>query len=143
MERERERELGREGGEKGNRDDNQVWGGRGRRGLGVRIEICQGTFLLTSWRPGTRKEWRVYGYETNWDSYQRDTETEVATFCSQAGLPEEGGGQQSIHKTFNAKSVLPKRYAGVKIDQRLGEQPTNDCPNLRLIPCEKASPWNY
>jgi hypothetical protein len=34
--------------------------------------------------------------------------------CSQAGFPVEGGGQQPTHKTFNPKSVLSTRYAGIK-----------------------------
>ena len=63
-------------------------------------------------------------------------ETEVATSCSQAELPEEGGGHQSTHKSFNSKSVLPTRCAGLKIKQRLREEPTSDW----LIPCERANP---
>jgi hypothetical protein len=58
-------------------------------------------------------------------------ETEVATFCSQAGLPEEGGGHQSTHKIYST-FLLSTRCAGIKMELR--KQPTNDCPNLRAIP---------
>ena len=62
-----------------------------------------------------------------------DRETEVETTCSQAGLPEEGEGHQPTHKTLDLKFVLPTRCAGIKIEQRLREWPTNDWPNLRPI----------
>ena len=47
------------------------------------------------------------GWSLSGDSYARflyaegDIEIVMAIFYSQAGLPEEGGGHQSIHKTFN------------------------------------------
>ena len=81
--------------------------GRGsRKGLGVRRKMGGG-ISRTSWRPKTGEDpvslWgnlaeiptRVY------------MGTEVTTSCSQAGLPENRGGHQSTHKTFNQKSVLP------------------------------------
>lgn len=34
---------------------------------------------------------------------EEDIETQVATSCSQTGLPEEGVGHQSSYKTFNLK----------------------------------------
>jgi hypothetical protein len=48
-----------------------------------------------------------------------DIETEVATYCTQAGLPEEGERHQSTHKTFNPKFVLCTRCAGIKMEPRL------------------------
>jgi hypothetical protein len=44
---------------------------------------------------------------------------EVAMPCSQAGLPVKEGGQQSTHKTFHPKCVLPTRCA--RTEQRLRE----------------------
>jgi hypothetical protein len=67
-------------------------------------------------------------------------ETEVATSCSQAGFPEKGGDINLPTKTFNLKFVLPTRCAGIKMVQRIREQPTNDCPNLRPISCGRANP---
>ena len=52
-----------------------------------------------------------------------DMECEEATSCSQAGLPEEGGGHQSTHKVVNTKSVLLTRRAGIKMEERQREQP--------------------
>ena len=49
-----------------------------------------------------------------------------ATFGSQTRLPVGGYGQQSTHKTFNSKCVLPTRCAGTKLEQRRREWPTND-----------------
>jgi hypothetical protein len=58
-------------------------------------------------------------------------ETEVATSYSQTGLPIEEKGYQPIHKDFNPKLVMPTRCAEIKKGQRLREQTTNYCPNLR------------
>lgn len=57
------------------------------------------------------------------------------TSCSQAELPVEGGEHQPTYKTFNLKSVLPTR-----MEQKLKEQLTNECPNLRPMPWERANP---
>jgi hypothetical protein len=38
------------------------------------------------------------------------------------------------YKTFKLKFALPARWAGIKMEQRLKEKPTNDWPNLRPIP---------
>jgi hypothetical protein len=62
----------------------------------------------------------------------------VTTSYSQIGLPEEGGGYQFTHKTFSPKCVLSTSCSGIKTEQRLREQPTSDCPNLRLIPWENG-----
>lgn len=43
---------------------------------------------------------------------------EVDTSCSQAGLWEEGQGQQPTSKTFKPKCVLPMRCAGTKTEKR-------------------------
>jgi hypothetical protein len=64
----------------------------------------------------------------------RDTELEMATSCSQARLPMEGLGHQSSHKTFNSQFALSIRCAGIKMEQKMMEWPSNDCLNLRLIP---------
>ena len=70
----------------------------------------------------------------------RYRETEVATFCRQAGLPVKRVGLQYNHKTLNPKFVLPTRCAGIKMEQRLREWPANDWLHLRPIPWEKANP---
>ena len=48
-------------------------------------------------------------------------EPEVATSCSQAGLPVKGVGGETTHKTFNLGLVLPKRSIGIKMEQKLRE----------------------
>ena len=62
-----------------------------------------GSSLVTSLKPETEEVQQVY-----WDDLEilpeGATETEVVTFCSQAGLPEHGGGYQSTHKTFTPKN---------------------------------------
>jgi hypothetical protein len=47
----------------------------------------------------------------------------MAMSCSKAGLQKEEEGHQSTHKTFNPKFVLPTKCAGIKMEQRLREQP--------------------
>jgi hypothetical protein len=37
---------------------------------------------------------------------------EVAISCNQAGIPVEGGGHQTTHKTFHTKFVWPKVAQG-------------------------------
>lgn len=65
----------------------------GKRGLGMRMEIGGGISgdQLETW------EWRVQGVISQGDLNrflpEADTETNTATSYSQAGLPEEGGGQ--------------------------------------------------
>jgi hypothetical protein len=44
------------------------------------------------------------------------------------------------HKTFNPKLFLSTRFARIKIEQILMGWLTNDWPNLRPIPWEKANP---
>ena len=51
----------------------------------------------------------------------RNMESEVATSCSQAGLPVEGGGYQPTHKTYNPKFALPAKCARIEMEQRLRE----------------------
>jgi hypothetical protein len=67
-------------------------------------------------------------------------EPEVATSYSQEGLPVEGQGRQPTHKTSHPKFILPTRCAVIKMEQSLKECPTNDWPNLRLAPWERANP---
>jgi hypothetical protein len=50
-----------------------------------------------------------------------DLEAVVSTSSSQVGLPAEG-----IYETFNPIFILPTIFAGVKMDQRSRELPTND-----------------
>jgi hypothetical protein len=59
---------------------------------------------------------------------------EVATFCSQVGLPLEEKGEQLTHKALDIKCVKPTRCAATKNEQRLREWLNNDCPKLRCIP---------
>ena len=66
-------------------------------------------------------------------------ETEVSSSHTQVGLPVEGGGHQPTNKTFKPKFVLPTRCAGIKTEKRLKEWLTNDCPNLRSTPCDRAN----
>ena len=67
----------------------------------------------------------------------RDMETDIATSYIQAGLPVVGQGHQLTHKTSNPKFVLPTRCAGIKIEQRLREVTTSDCPSFNHIPWER------
>ena len=48
-------------------------------------------------------------------------------------------GASTHPQNLPPKNVLPTRYAGIKMEQRLREQPTNDWPNLRPIPRERAN----
>jgi hypothetical protein len=57
-------------------------------------------------------------------------EPEVATPYSWAGLPVDRVGNKPIHKTFYPKFALLTTYAGIKMEHRWREQPTNDWPNL-------------
>jgi hypothetical protein len=66
--------------------------------------------------------------------------TNGVTSCKKVGLPLENEGHQPTHKSFNPKFVLPTRYRGINMEQRLKEQPTYEWPNLRCIPWEKANP---
>jgi hypothetical protein len=45
----------------------------------------------------------------------------------------EEGGYHTTNKTFYPKFFLPTRYAGIKMEQKWREWPTNDWPNLRPI----------
>jgi hypothetical protein len=67
-------------------------------------------------------------------------ETEMGTSGSQTGFLGEETGHHSTHKIFNPKFVLPTRCVEITLDQRMKEQKTNDCPNLRLILFERANP---
>jgi hypothetical protein len=64
--------------------------------------------------------------------HQQGIETEVATSCSQAGLP--------VGTPTHPQNLQPKLYPALqdtqemKIEQRWEEWPTNDWPNLRPIP---------
>jgi hypothetical protein len=70
-------------------------------------------------------------------------EPEVATSCSQAGLPVEVKGYQPTYKTFDLKFVLPTSYTVRKIQQSLREWPNNDWSKLKLTPWETANPLHY
>jgi hypothetical protein len=41
----------------------------------------------------------------------------MTTYCIQAELPGEGGGQQSTQNIFDSKIDLPTRCAGIKMEQ--------------------------
>ena len=61
-------------------------------------------------------------------------EPKMAIHCNQTGLLMEGLGHQSSYKTFDLKFVLPTRYAGVKMEQKLRDWATYDWPILRSMP---------
>ena len=42
-------------------------------------------------------------------------ETDVATSCTQVGLPVEGGGHQPTHKTFNPKFLQRRKNISVNL----------------------------
>jgi hypothetical protein len=48
-------------------------------------------------------------------------ETEVVTSCSQAGILEGEGEHEPTYKIFDQKLILPTRYMGIKMEQRLKE----------------------
>ena len=52
----------------------------------------------------------------------------------------EGGGTSTHSQNINPKFVPPIRCTKMKKEQRLREQPTNDWPNLRHIPCIEPTP---
>jgi hypothetical protein len=52
-------------------------------------------------------------------------DNEVAYSCSQEGLVVEGREHNPTQKTFIPKFVLPTRYSGIKMEQRLREWPSN------------------
>ena len=58
---------------------------------------------------GGSGSWEDMGVTLGETPGARDKETEMATSCSQAGFPVEGGGQQRTHKTFHPKMSLPTR----------------------------------
>ena len=70
---------------------------------------------------GGSGSWEDMGVTLGENPGARDKETEVATSCSQAGFPVEGGGQQPTHKTFHPNMSLPTRYTGIKMELRLKE----------------------
>lgn len=65
-----------------------------------------------------------------------DMEPKAAISCDQARPPMEGLGRQHIHITIDLQFVLPIGRAGVKVVQRLWEQPTNHSSSLRHMPRE-------
>jgi hypothetical protein len=67
-------------------------------------------------------------------------EPEVATSCSQAGLPVNRYWQQPTHHTFIPKPVLPSRCTATKVEQRWRKKITNVWPNLRPIHWQEPIP---
>jgi hypothetical protein len=61
-------------------------------------------------------------------------EPEQAASCNQKRLLVEELGHQPSKKPLDPQFVLPIRCAEIKLEQKLWERPTNDCPNLRPIP---------
>jgi hypothetical protein len=64
--------------------------------------------------------------------------TEMATSCSQVGLPMEEAKHPTTYKVFNPKFGLPTWCTGIKMEQNLREQPTNDWSKLKLIPFKRT-----
>jgi hypothetical protein len=64
----------------------------------------------------------------------RDMEIEIATSCSQVGLPVNGGGHQMNQKAFATTFVLTIRSAGA-----IGAE-TEGIANQGL-PISKHTPW--
>jgi hypothetical protein len=50
-----------------------------------------------------------------------DMEPELVISCDQVRLPVKRLGNQPSHKTFHLQFVLPTRYVGVKVAQKLSE----------------------
>ena len=65
-----------------------------------------------------------------------DMEIEVNTSCSKVGLVVKGEEHQSTQETFGPKLILPTKYTGIKMGQRLMEWTINFWPNLRPRPWE-------
>jgi hypothetical protein len=57
----------------------------------------------------------------------------MATSCSQARFPEKEGTHPSTDNIFNPNFVFSTRCARIKMEKKIREQPTDDCPNLRLF----------
>jgi hypothetical protein len=51
----------------------------------------------------------------------------------QKRLATERLGQQTSHKTLGPQFVWPRKYARVKMEQKLKERPPNDYPILRFM----------
>jgi len=121
------RELDRKQVKRGTGTANQVWWERIWERAGSENGNGEGTSLVTIWMPRivepTGNLWR-WPYLIFLPA--GDVELEEATFCSQTGLPVEGGGHQSTHKAFNAK-----------FDPSLVKEPTPDTIN-DILRCLQA-----
>lgn len=60
-----------------------------------------------------------------------DMKPKSAIFCNQIRLAVKGLRHQPSHKTFSLQFALPTKCDGVKVVQKLWEQPTNDWSSLR------------
>jgi hypothetical protein len=54
-----------------------------------------------------------------------DMEYEYIISYNQARIPVEGLGWQSSHKTFDLQFILPRRYEGIKTQQKLKKWSNN------------------
>ena len=110
-------------------------GRKSKRRLKVRVEISVGT----SWRPGMGEGNRSMGEDPS-EIPTRGKYRDCSGHLLEPNRTSRGKSWTSMHhKFFNPNFALPTRYAGIKMEQRLREQTTNDCPNLRPIPCERAN----
>ena len=104
--------------ELGEREWRRVVGWRSGVGrAGERTEIicgCLRGVSRTCQRPGTEGDSKVATVMTLVGTPIKggDMDPEVATSCSQAGITVEEQGQQSTHKTFYLKCVLPTKCTG-------------------------------
>jgi hypothetical protein len=62
-----------------------------------------------------------------------DIEPVLPISGNQSRLPMTDSELQSTQKTFDLQFILPTRYAGIKIEQKLREKPTNYWSGLRTL----------
>lgn len=90
-----------------------------------------------SWKPKTIKIPRSLCGEPKLSN--KDMEPEMATYCNSKRLPMEVWGHQNSHKILHPQVKQPQKLrptgcAGIKLEQKLRERPTNDWYNLIPIP---------
>ena len=134
--------------EGGRGTEEGIWAWRmGKWGL-ERVESENGNWwgasLLTSWRPGLGEDTGILqGWPYLRFLLESDIETEIPTSCNPAGITEVGRGTSIYLQNLQPKIYLAYEKCRGKMEQRLREHPTNECTNLRYIPCERANPWPY
>ena len=67
-----------------------------------------------------------------------DMKPKLDISCNQTSLPKEGLEHQHSHMHFEQQFILPKRWVGIRVAEKLWEGSTNDWSRLRPMPREGA-----